>query len=92
MLCCLNTESLGCYDSCLPVNTMLISPVTGTLKVYYRSAGLVLNTFEIQATQGQEIILDNVFLEGSLIKFYIVLPNGTRLNNTCYTFENLIVL
>lgn len=87
MLCCTDTQNLGCFTSCDPViTTGLMASSTGVWKWQAEFAGAVIDG-EFDAVSGQPIIIDNVFNENYVTLIKIFDETGAIFGNKCYSFK-----
>ena len=101
MKCCTNIENLGCFDSCNGiVTTDLIADVAGvwSMEIDYMGITKKVN-FEVFASGPLVMPLGGVLLDSGIVILtdklnedyeYIVRfyrPDGTLLNDTCYSFK-----
>lgn len=87
MACCENTICLQFFvNDCVEnIDTGLIANATGTWKVFVEFNGIA-KKIVLELTNGDSIIVPNIFNSNYKHNVTILQPNGQLFNDTCYIF------
>ena len=89
--CCTNIVPLGCISSCDEIETGIQATETGTWQALVKFNGVTLIR-EFAGVQGEVLKVPNGFAAGLLLYLRLKKPDGTPINDICYSFKNEITV
>ena len=89
MICCVDSDFLGCYDSCGNIDTGLIASETGN-HIIYLYVGMIRLKITESVTSGNNIIITSPVNENYTFEMNIKNPSGSAYSSggkECWTFK-----